>query len=107
MSSTASSGASKRLADSDRPQVQRVPAKAKAPSQLPLTPELRGAANDASRMGGASAWAKPEELSFMRQAPEETLRERWKSGRKDARLAYRKLHEDTMRQRRKDHARRA
>ena len=38
----------------------------------------------------------------MRQKPEEELRQTWKEGRKDARLAYRKLHEDTMRQRRKD-----
>ena len=38
----------------------------------------------------------------MRQQPEAELRQQWKEGRQGARLAYRKLHDDTMRQRRKD-----
>ena len=53
-------------------------------------------------MGTASWAAAPEEAGFMRQQPEAELRQQWKEGRQGARLAYRKLHEDTMRQRRKD-----
>ena len=55
-----------------------------------------------SSASSAQAWVAAPQQSFMRQKPEDELRQTWKEGRKDARLAYRKLHDDTVRQRRKD-----
>ena len=63
---------------------------------------LTGGVRPVTSAHTSTAWAAPGEAGFMRQQPEAELRAQWKEGRKDARLAYRKLHEDTMRQRRKD-----
>ena len=43
---------------------------------------------------------------FMRHASEEELRSNWRAGRSDARASYKKMHQDAMRQQRKDRERR-
>ena len=77
---------------------------APAPDPAPLAPSAapQPAGFASAHMSTASWAAAPEEAGFMRQQSEAELRQQWKEGRQGARLAYRKLHEDTMRQRRKD-----
>ena len=75
---------------------------APAANTAPAPVGVAAAAGAMPTAQAGAAWAAPEEQGFMRQQPEAVLRQQWKEGRKDARLAYRKLHEDTMRQRRKD-----
>lgn len=50
-----------------------------------------------------SAWAAPE-MPFMRQESEAELLRSWRRGRSEARHAYKKTHQDAVRQRRKDRA---
>ena len=57
-----------------------------------------------SQLGTCSAggvWAIRSQ-SFMRTKDEQTLRKTWRRQRTDVRQAYRKLHQDTLRQRRKN-----
>jgi hypothetical protein len=50
-----------------------------------------------------TAWAAPE-TPFMRQESEAELLRSWRRGRSEARHAYKKTHQDAVRQRRKDRA---
>lgn len=49
-----------------------------------------------------TSWGAPK--PFMRQEPEEEILRRWRQGRSEARQAYKKTHQDAMRQRRKERA---
>ena len=53
----------------------------------------------------AGVFAAPVQ-GFMRHASEEELRSNWRAGRSDARASYKKMHQDAMRQQRKDRERR-
>ena len=54
----------------------------------------------------AEVWAAPPMQAFMRKASEEDLRENWVAGRRDARSAYKKRHQDAVRQQKLLHGQR-
>ena len=65
-----------------------------ADASAPAADAMEWVAGGGLAVGGASA------QSFMRQAPEEELREAWVRGRRDARAAFKKRHLDSARQQR-------
>jgi hypothetical protein len=70
--------------------------------------ETRGEAVPIAEAGGLpvaaeTAWAAPQ-VPFMRQESEAELLRSWRRGRSEARHAYKKTHQDAVRQRRKDRA---
>ena len=66
---------------------------------LPMRLSSLGAPFGGEPAGGVSGgWSASPAQAFMRQQSEEELRENWVMGRRDARAAYKKRHQDAVRQ---------
>lgn len=82
---------------SDAPPVTRTPLGATSSAS---TAAASGGDADVPWAAPGAGWGASAAQSFMRQEAEETLRENWVMGRRDARAAYKKRHLDTARQQR-------